>query len=84
MRTRNDKVKRVIMEMIVYACVVIGSASAIQNLSPKHTPTRITAEGSTDLIMIEVPVPVEPNMEGKKYSYHIDCQMHQGVVRCGL
>lgn len=78
------KVKVMIMELSVYTLVVLGSATALSNLTPHYIPDRYTAQGRTDIVMVQVPIPVEQAMEGKQFDYTVMCNMKNNAVRCGL
>ena len=83
-KNRNERIKRIVMEMVVYACVLLASASMLPRLTPGYTPGRTTAQGSSDLIMVQVPVPLEVGMEGKQFTYTVSCDMKGNIVHCGL
>lgn len=77
----KNKIRRTILEMTLFGVVVSLSGGALARLNT-YTPTTVTAGGHTTLAMVQVPVPVEPAMEGHAVSYTVVCVMKKGVLSC--
>jgi hypothetical protein len=78
---KSNKIKKTILEMTLYAVVIVTSGSAIIKLTA-YRPVRVTATGNTALAMLQVPVAIEPAMEGRTVSYTVNCTMKHGVLSC--
>lgn len=76
------KIKKIVVEMIVFGVVVITSSALLCNLTPTYKATGIQASGNTSLAMLKVPVPIEPTMEGQKVDYKVRCTVKRGVLEC--
>jgi hypothetical protein len=68
--------------MVFFGVVVMMSSSLLTRLTPTYTAKRFSAGGNTELALISVPVPVAPELEGKKVVYKVECKMKNGALEC--
>lgn len=80
--TKQTLLKKTILEITFFGVVIMMSASMLSKLTPTYTAKRFTAGGSTDLALVSVPVPVSPELEGKRVQYKVECRMKNGALEC--
>jgi len=81
---KTERIKRMVMEFIVYTAVVLTTAHVLGDIKPSYQPTRTTIQGAADVVYVQVPVPLEVGMEGKQFTFNVNCSMKNNAVRCGL
>lgn len=77
----NAKLKRTVIELIIYGVVVVAS-SALFHIGQTTKPTTYHANGNVQFALISVPVPVNRNMEGHSVEYVITCDMKKSILEC--
>lgn len=80
----TNKIKKLVVELIIYAVVVVFSAvSLIQvtKYNPKTT-SHYYINGTLKYAMLSVPVPIDAKMEGQSVDYKVTCTMHKNFLEC--
>lgn len=77
----KSTIKRTIIELIIYGVVVIFS-SALFHCGQTVKPTTYHAKGNIQFALLQVPVPIDKNMEGQTIEYVIKCEMRKLQLEC--
>lgn len=78
----KNKIKKIVLEATFFGVIVISTAALLAKITPVYKSAGIHPFGSVSLAMIKVPVPIHPEMEGRKVQYLVNCTLKNGVLEC--